>query len=299
MLARGSFVRGTALALVLTTSLSTSTALPVGAATTPLAVSADYSITARAMSAAGYGDMAVGRRFLAFDPAGDGRAVEVIGDLATARRIVILVPGNDTTLRDFDRGLGGVARRAPAVQARTVFDAVNRPVARSDAGPDVRPDVAVVAWLGYDSPEGLGMAAIREERARAGAVELQRFVGVLPVEATVVVVGHSYGSAVVGLAAPGLGPAVTDLVALASPGMGVSGAAELGTGARIWAGTSDRDWIRRVPHVKIAGFGHGADPTAPGFGARILPTGNVSNHDSYLVPGSATLTALVPIVVGG
>jgi Alpha/beta hydrolase len=268
---------------------------PAGAPPTRLAVSADYpagyAATARAMSAAGYGDMAAGRHFLAFDPAGDGRAVEVIGDLSTARRIVILVPGNDTTLRDFDRGLGGVARRAPATQARTVFDAVN--------GAVNKPDVAVVAWLGYDSPEGMGMATVREERARAGAVELQRFIAVLPARATVVVVGHSYGSAVVGLAAPGFGPAVTDLVALASPGMGVCDVAELRTGARIWAGTADRDWIRRVPHLKIAGFGHGADPTAPGFGARILPTGNVSNHDSYLVPGSATLAALVSIVLYG
>ena len=30
-------------------------------------------------------------------------------------------PASDTTLRDFDRGLGGVARRAPAVQARALY----------------------------------------------------------------------------------------------------------------------------------------------------------------------------------
>ena len=158
---------------------------------------------------------------------------------------------------------------------------------------------AVIAWLGYDSPEGISMATIREERAQAGAVELQRFVASLPTEATVVVVGHSYGSTVVGLAAPGFGPAVTDLVALASPGMGVSDAAQLHTRARVWAGTSEQDWIRRVPHVKVAGFGHGADPTDGDFGARPLPTDRVSGHDSYLVPGSATLDALAQIVRTG
>jgi len=127
------------------------------------------------------------------------------------------------------------------------------------------------------------MATIREERARAGAVELQRFVASRPAAATVVVVGHSYGSTVIGLAAPGLDllarPAVTDLVALASPGLGVSGVAELHTRARVWAGTADRDWIRYMPH--------GVDLTDRDFGARPLPTDKVSGHDSYLVPGSA------------
>jgi len=283
------FVRGLVLAITLAT---TPIPAPVAAlALSPLTVSADYAAVAREMWAAGYGQMASGRRFLAFDPAGDGRAVEAVGDITTARRIVILVPGNDTTFGTFDRGLGGVARRALAVQARAVHEAADDP------------GVAVIAWLGYDSPEGFGMATIREERARAGAVELQRFVASLPAAATVVVVGHSYGSTVVGLAAPGFGPAVTDLVALASPGMGVSAAAGLHTGshapARVWAGTSDRDWIRLVPHLNIAGFGHGADPTGSGFGARPLPTDNVASHDSYLVPGSDTLAALARIVLTG
>src|SRR5919112_585778 len=65
-----------------------------------------------------------GRQFLVYDTRGDGRAIEVIGDLGRAERIAILVPGTDTTLRDFDRGLGGVARRAPAVQARALYDAM-------------------------------------------------------------------------------------------------------------------------------------------------------------------------------
>src|SRR5688572_19356992 len=71
-----------------------------------------------------------GRTFLLLDPAcvdaeGGGSAIEVIGDLATADRIVILVPGVDTTVANWDRGLGGVARRAPSVQARAVHDAIN------------------------------------------------------------------------------------------------------------------------------------------------------------------------------
>ncbi len=243
-----------------------------------LAITADYAATRERMIRAGFGELAAAdRTFLAFDPAGDGRAIEVVGDLTSARRIVVLVPGVDTTLRDFDRGLGGVARRAPSVQARALRDAIKAP------------DVAVVAWLGYDPPEGLGLAVIREDRAVAGAEELRRFVSTLSLNATVVIVAHSYGTVVMGLAAAsGLPCNVTDLVALASPGLG----ADFTSGARLWSATSENDWIRRVPHVSIAGFGHGTIPPE----ARPLPTEGVAGHDFYLTPDSSTLRAIADLV---
>lgn len=229
-----------------------------------------------------------GRRFLAFDPRGDGIAVEVLGDLETADRIAVLVPGVDTILRDFDRGLGGVARRAPAVQARTVF-------ARLRAeDPGAR--VAVVAWLGYDPPEGLSLEAARDLRARAGAAALTTFVRGLPSGAAVTLIGHSYGALVVGLAAPHL-PQVRDLVALGAPGMGADRAAELG-GARVWTALAEDDWIHRVPQIRVRHLGHGRRPSSPAFGATALPTTGVSGHDGYLCPGSATLDAAVAIVLG-
>lgn len=229
-----------------------------------------------------------GRRFLAFDARGDGRAVEVVGDLATADRVVVLVPGVGTTVRDFDRGLGGVARRAPAVQARAVSEAVRAtdPAAR----------VAVVAWLGYDPPEGLSLEAARDLRARAGAAALTSFVRTLPPSAAVTLIGHSYGALVVGLAAPHL-PRVTDLVALGAPGMGASHAADLG-GARVWAALATDDWIRRVPQLRLGHLGHGRRPSEPAFGATPLPTAGVAGHDGYLCPGSATLTAVAGVVLG-
>ncbi|HCT78986.1 MAG TPA: hypothetical protein DGT23_20985 [Micromonosporaceae bacterium] len=225
-----------------------------------------------------------GRHFLLVDAAGDGRAVEAIGDVSTAERIVVVVPGSDTTLANFDRGLGGVARRAPAVQARNIYEATAR-----------SPRVAVVAWLGYDPPEGLGVAAMRQDRAESGARELIRFIASLPPNATVTLVGHSYGSVVVGLAAPSLGPQVTDIVALASPGMGASTVSDLRTSAHVWTAIAAHDWIRRVPRVSFAGFGHGPLPAD----ARPLPTDGVDGHDGYLVPGSSTLEALIDIVLSG
>jgi len=229
-----------------------------------------------------------GRRFLAFDAGGNGIGVEVVGNLEAADRVAVLVPGVNTALRDFDRGLGGIVRRAPAVQARAVYQRLRA------ADPQAR--VAVVAWLGYHPPDGLSLDAARDLRARAGAEALTAFVRGLPARAAVTLIGHSYGALVVGLAAPGL-PRVADVVALGAPGLGTDTAAGLG-GARAWSALAPNDWIRRVPQLRLLHLGHGRRPSAPAFGATPLPTDGVSGHDGYLCPGSATLDAVATIVLG-
>ncbi len=164
-----------------------------------------------------------GRQFLEYDTRGDGRAVEAVGDLARATRIAIVIPGVDTTVANFDHGLGNIERRAPAFQARQLYGAMS---ARTSE------PVAVVAWLGYNPPEGVGLAAVREDRAAAGARALVSFVDTLTAAhpaAAITVIGHSYGSVVAGLAAPRLGPNVHDIIAIGSPGMGVDKRADLHT----------------------------------------------------------------------
>ncbi|BCJ44545.1 hypothetical protein GCM10010168_13580 [Actinoplanes ianthinogenes] len=229
-----------------------------------------------------------GRQILALDRRGDGRIVEVLGDLATAGRVVILIPGVDTTLATFDTGLGGVGRRAPAWQARQLFH---------QAGPGV----AVIAWLGYDPPEGIGRAALREDRAAAGARALESFVDDLVArrpDQRITLVGHSYGSIVAGRAAAHLPAQVTDIVALGSPGMGVSRAADLHTGARVWAAAAPDDWTRKLPGIRILGLGHGRLPVDPAFGALPLPAADVHGHDGYFVTGTSTLRAIALIASG-
>ena len=235
---------------------------------------------------------AAGRQILDFDDRGDGRIVEVLGDLNTAARVVLLVPGVDDTVADFVTGHGGVLRRAPSWQARQLSEQIR------EIAPAAH--VAVIAWLGYDPPEGVRLAAIREDRAAAGAVALNRFLDGLAVghpDRSFVVIGHSYGSTVAGLAAPRMTRQVTDIVAIGSPGMAVNSRSALHTTARVWAGSAPDDWTRRIPGVRLLGIGHGRLPTDPRFGALPLPSGDVEGHDGYFVPGTSALRAMALIAL--
>jgi pimeloyl-ACP methyl ester carboxylesterase len=234
-----------------------------------------------------------GRQTLVYDDRGDGRIAEVLGDLSTAARVVILVPGSDNELPEFAAGHGGVQRRAPAWQARQLFDKVGA------TDKDAR--VAVIAWLGYDSPEGVAINAVREDRAAAGSESLRRFVDGLVLgrpDRSIVVIGHSYGSTVAGLAAPRLSDQVSDLVSIGSPGMGVTSRSDLDTTARVWACAAPGDWIRRVPGVRLLGLGHGGLPSDPEFGAYPLPCDDVDGHDGYFEPTASALPAMSAIAVG-
>lgn len=225
-----------------------------------------------------------GRDLLEFDARGNGRAVEVVGDLAGAGRIAVVVPGSHTTLDTFDRN------RGPGGGARALV--------REIRAADPRARVAVVAWLGYDPPQGASPAALTDHRARTGAGALRASVtalGRVNPGAAISLFCHSYGSVVCGYAAAGL--PVADLVLYGSPGVGAGSAAGLATAARVWAGRAERDWIRFVPFVRVAGLGFGTDPTAPEFGARQFPAG-AGSHGDYHLPGGEALHSLALIALG-
>lgn len=223
------------------------------------------------------------RRFLAFDPRGRGQVAEVFGDLATARRVSVIVPGSDIDATTFDRTTdvyGTPAGMAESLYART------------------GPGTAVIAWAGYTTPVGLGLDAARGTLAEAGAERLTRFTDGLAAAGVPVtaVFCHSYGSVVCGLAAPRL--RVADLVVLGSPGMRADSVADLRTGARVWAAKDPGDWIGKVPHVEFAGLGHGPDPASPSFGARRVPAEDAEGHTGYFAPGTRSLRAFAAIARG-
>jgi alpha/beta hydrolase family protein len=253
-----------------------------------------YAANRLAMRAAGPPFRNRDGQFLLFDPRGNGRVAQVFGDLSTADRIAVLIPGADVRAANFWTGVGGLRYRAPAVQAAELY--------RSATVRGMADRFAVIAWLGYDTPAGVNVSSAREDLARTAAMALERFVAGLAAvrrQATIALLGHSYGSTVIGLAAPSLPPQVTDIAVFGSPGMGVDNVAQLRTDARVWAGQASDDWIRWVPGVRLLGLGHGTKPTDPDFGARTFATSDVVGHDRYLSPGTDSLANLVGIAVSG
>ncbi|RKE18951.1 alpha/beta hydrolase [Streptomyces sp. TLI_171] len=225
-----------------------------------------------------------GRQLLAFDPRGRGQVAEVFGDLAHDGRTAVLVPGADVDLTTYDRGsadgydtLAGMARSLRAASGDRV---------------------AVVAWAGYPTPRGFGVDVAREELADAGAERLDRLVaGLAPVTGPVALFCHSYGSVVCGRSEPDP-RLVSQLVVLASPGMGLERAEQVAV--PVWAVRRNaEDWISEVPNVSLFGFGHGADPTAAEFHARLLPSAGSHGHSGYFAPGSASLAAFAALALTG
>jgi Alpha/beta hydrolase len=225
-----------------------------------------------------------GQHFLDFNPAGQGLAVEVVGNLAQARRVAILVPGSDTSLTTFhSRGTAspGGGAQALAAQARRLNPGAH---------------LAVIAWLGYATPATLSPAVMTSGDAGQGASALRPLVDDLARHGDqVTLICHSYGSVVCGLAAPRL--PVTDIAVIGSPGMDASSVRALHTIARVWAGQGAGDWIRYVPHIQLLGLGFGRDPTDPAFGARLFDCGG-GGHSDYFRPGGVALRNLANIALG-
>jgi hypothetical protein len=229
-----------------------------------------------------------GRKILAFNPSGGGRVAEVFGDLRTAQRVSVVVPGVDTDLLTFQRTQRKYS--APVGMAESLY------AAERDAAPGTR--TAVIAWADYTAPSGLGMDAATAMRAEDGAVRLEALVRALPGRAPVSLFCHSYGSVVCGVAAPALPERVSDIAVAGSPGMRVEKASQLRTGARVWAMRDADDWIQDVPYLELGGLGHGADPVATGFGARVLSAREAKGHAGYFEPGTDSLRNFAEIGVG-
>ncbi|MEV5883560.1 alpha/beta hydrolase [Streptomyces sp. NPDC052020] len=227
------------------------------------------------------------RQLLAFDGRGAGRATEVLGDLARARHVAVLVPGSDTGLDTYGRF------RAAAV---ALYDRLR---ARAPEGTRV----AVVAWLGYETPGTVSGAVATTGRAERAAPRLRALVrqlrGITGPRAHLSLLCHSYGSVVCARAAAGLD--VGDIALVGSPGTGADRAADLRSPARLWAARGTGDWVEHVPHVRARLFGttvgFGTDPVSGRFGARVFAAGD-GGHSDYFAPGSRSLANLARIALG-
>ncbi|MEU8776191.1 alpha/beta hydrolase [Streptomyces sp. NPDC048606] len=234
----------------------------------------------REMARAGQGPGGAPARFLAFDGRGGGRAVEVFGDLDTADRIAVLIPGSDTSLDTYGRFRAGAASLQERLRAE-------------------HPRSAVVAWLGYDTPGTVSTTVLTAARADRAARELGPFLtglqGLTRADARLSLLCHSYGSVV--CARTPTPERVSDMALFGSPGTGAERVSELATRARVWAGRGGGDWIGGVPHLRLGGIGFATDPVDPAFGARVFDAAD-AGHSDYLKPGTTSLDSLARIVLG-
>ncbi|HEV8174845.1 MAG TPA: alpha/beta hydrolase, partial [Actinoplanes sp.] len=248
---------------------------------------------------------------LRLDLAGDGRAVVALGDPDRADNILTQVPGMTADLASY----GGELSRAERVAVRA-----------AQLDPSV--STSAVMWLDYDAPDFVDEAA-GASRAEAGADGLRRFQEGLrathdggPAHQTVL--GHSYGSLVVGRAAAGPGLDADSVVFVGSPGVGVDSAAQLHVPSdQIWSTTSRSDIIQYAavaprsviedvftavtmpvigPAVAFATpedeLWFGRNPSDPAFGARVFGSQPDAGHLGYWDPGRPALDAIASITLG-
>ncbi|QUH05726.1 hypothetical protein HUO13_02460 [Saccharopolyspora erythraea] len=241
-----------------------------------------------------------GHFLLGIDSTADsrGRVIVATGNPDTAEHVLTYVPG---TTADLGGAAGDVQRNDMLVQRA------------SEMAPEGQ-EVAGVMWLDYNAPPDLVAASDKTYAFDAGE-DLSRFQEGLrathegaPSHNTVL--GHSYGSTVVGYSQRDHGLHANDVAFIGSPGVGVSEAQDLHMSPEhVWAGTSASDPIE-YPHsgdpVEIIRDGwikggdphiHGQDPSDPAFGGRILPTDPTGGHSDYWFK-QQSMDSLAKLTVG-
>lgn len=223
-----------------------------------------------------------------------GRGAMALNNPDTAQNVATYVPGTSTVLASIDRDMS---------RAENLLDAANM----ASPGPN-----SVVTWLNYTSPPDLH-AATSEKFADAGALRLDRFQDGLRaahdgLPAHTTVIGHSYGSTVIGHAMrDGSSLDVDDVVFVGSPGVGVAAAEELSfhgvdpseNAAHVYATAAMSDPVAWTGGV--VPDAHGSNPVATHFGATMFesdPETTPTSHNNYFDRGNPGLDTIGAIIVG-
>ena len=234
------------------------------------------------------------------DGGSDAQAIVAISDPDSADNVAIFVPGTGSDVA----GIGGNIDRMADLQAQ----------AETIPGSG---QTSTIVWLGYDAPDHIP-AAVLGGYAKDGAPALREFTFGLREahvgpDAQMTVIGHSYGSTVVGTAdaMAGEGLAVDDIIAMGSPGMGyeaderrpgwgpfkidsplVDDTSDMHIDSdHFWAGAASDDV---VSYTEV----HGNSPVDWSFGGQRITTDGASGHSDYWTPGPEALRNQAYIITG-
>ena len=252
----------------------------------------------------------------AYEPSafnGQGRAAIAIGNPDGAEDIAVVVPGAGSSVAGGWLSSGHNA-------------AINLYDRSAAARPDV--DTSVIAWMGYDAPDGFNDQRIGAPwLAREGGLRLAHDVNGLwvthagPTPPQLTVIGHSYGATTVADAFAGSGMRANDAILLGSPGTDLARrAADFHVdGGQVYVGAASTDpvsWIGvsgGVPNKLNELLGHpfgryaglGIDPAGDGFGsirfnaeAPRADMLDLRDHSHYYDLGGQALRGMTHIVTG-
>ncbi|MFF3605106.1 alpha/beta hydrolase [Streptomyces sp. NPDC002463] len=240
---------------------------------------------------------------LGYDKNGIGRAIIANGNPDTADHTAVYVPGTTTNLNDFDDNISRMTNTWLETQKWAPGQ-----------------NVSTITWFGYEAPHSIAPDAMQKGWAHDGSPKLLQFMDGLetvqggPDKSHTTIIGHSYGSTVVGDASNRGHLAADDIVAVGSPGMLTGKAENLDVDkGHVW---SEAAWNDVVPAGgKVAGLGGytwgvetwngipfnaGYVQTVPSdelFGAHRMDV-DTSGHSDYWTRDSESLKNQAKVVAG-
>jgi hypothetical protein len=240
------------------------------------------------------------RSLLSVDTANQGKAVIVLGNLQTADYVTYMVPGMFYTV---DGQLGAWTGDAEDLyQQQKAWLKRLAAVHPSDAGKTV----AVVAWMGYQTPDltNIGSLQLADQARDALARDVEAMQTMRAGnEPFTTIVAHSYGSTAALMALTQYDFSVNALVLVGTPGSAAQSAKDLHVDhTNVWVGAAAWD-----PVPTSAFFG--SDPSSPSYGAHTLGVnggtdvitgrslGQSLGHNEYFDPGTESVRNMALIAI--
>ncbi|MEI5101478.1 alpha/beta hydrolase [Streptomyces sp. PmtG] len=228
---------------------------------------------------------------LGFSTEADGRAIVANGNPDTADHQAVYVPGTKAALGNIEGDINRGVKIWNSADAKSGGDSVS-----------------TITWLGYDAPDTVVKDATFEHYAYDGAPALNRFLDGLETSHTGdtaphrTVIGHSYGSTLIGAAAQTGDLNSDDIVFAGSPGAKVSHADQLDVPkGHVWNEEAKGDIVPEAGRLLHGGRESVLEepiiPSDEEFGANQMAT-DTQGHSGYWDEGSRSLLNQALVVVG-